>query len=369
MARTLSYLNGLATLGVVLYHASGWGFVAMFWWTHRYLPVSVPDFSQMFGLSYFGLRLIEQLVIVSIPAFLLVSGFFVAFAAGRSQATVPWGTVWTRIRHLAIPFLLWSGVMLVAAILQGETYSPGEAFLQVVLGRTTPAFYFVPLLCQLYLLVPVLVPWARRNWKSLLLSAAVLQSLVHVIRYLMILGLPLPGGGLVPALTQGWFFPSNVFWFALGIVAGFRHQGVVTWFVRFRRAVVATALLLIPLGMIEWEMLLRGSGRAWIGPEETLLDNVFSLAVLLTFLAYTGSRLPFARAAADLGGRSYGVYLVHSLVLMGVAKAIYHGAPWVLGRQWLFQPILIGAGLAVPLLFMAAVKHSPARWTYELQFG
>jgi peptidoglycan/LPS O-acetylase OafA/YrhL len=369
MARTLSYLNGLATLGVVLYHASGWGFVAMFWWTHRYLPLSVPDFSQMFSLSYFGLRLIEQLVIVSIPAFLLVSGFFVAFAAGRSQATVGWGTVWNRIRHLAIPFLLWSTVMLAAAILQGERYSPGEALLQVVLGRTTPAFYFVPLLCQLYLLAPATVLWARRNWRTLLLSAAILQSLVHVIRYFTILGLPLPGGALLPSLTQGWFFPSNVFWFTLGIVVGLHHQSLRTWLVRFRRAAVVTTLLLIPLGMIEWEMLLRGSGQAWIGPEETLLDNVFSLAVLLAFLGYAGSRLPFARAAGGLGSKSYGVYLVHSLVLMGLAKAIYHGAPWALGMQWLFQPLLVGAGLAIPLLFMAAVKHSPARRTYELQFG
>jgi hypothetical protein len=47
MTRRLLYLSGLAIVGVILYHAVGWGFVGMFWWTDRYAPVTVPNFDQI----------------------------------------------------------------------------------------------------------------------------------------------------------------------------------------------------------------------------------------------------------------------------------------------------------------------------------
>jgi hypothetical protein len=35
----------------------------------------------------------------------------------------------------------------------------------------------------------------------------------------------------------------------------------------------------------------------------------------------------------------------------------------------LFQPLLILAGLCVPLLLMYLVDHSPFRWAYKYLFG
>ena len=105
MIRRLLLLNGFAAIGAVLYHATGWGYTAMFWWTDRYLPVDVPDFSQLGSVAYFSLRLVEQLIIFSIPSFLFVSGFFIAFATGKSQQTVSLKIVGTRIKKFGDPLL------------------------------------------------------------------------------------------------------------------------------------------------------------------------------------------------------------------------------------------------------------------------
>jgi hypothetical protein len=51
------------------------------------------------------------------------------------------------------------------------------------------------------------------------------------------------------------------------------------------------------------------------------------------------------------------------------ARAIYHFLPALLGYQIVFQPILYAAGLGIPLLLMALVRHSPARRFYAYQFG
>ncbi len=369
MARKLSYLMGLAVVGVILYHASGWGFVSMFWWTHRYLPVTSPNFDQMYSATYFALRFVEQLVSFSIPAFLFTSGVFATFATGRDQATLGWKPALTRIRSLAIPFLLWSTVMLAASFVQGETYPAPVAIRMVLLGQTTPAFYFVPLLCQLYLLAPILVPRARSNWKSLLLGAALLQGLVHLVRYLVILRVPLPGLDLLADLTPAWFFPGGAFWFVLGLVAGFHQEDLKALLARARRILFPAAAALLVLGMVEWELLLKLSGQSWISPRATIVDDLYSLSLLLGFLSLDGLRLPLRGALDKLGSRSYGVYLVHSLVLTFLAKAIYHLVPALLAHQWLMQPLLVAAGIGWPLLLMALVRNSPARVVYELQFG
>ncbi|OGO10189.1 MAG: hypothetical protein A2Z66_05870 [Chloroflexi bacterium RBG_13_66_10] len=369
MTRRLLHLNGLAIIGAVAYHASGWGFVAMFWWAHRYRPVTPPNFDQMGSAAYYGLRTIEQLIAFGVPAFLFVSGFFAAFAGGKSRGSVGWRVVANRIRSLVIPYLLWSLAMIAIEYVQGRTYSALELVRTIAFGEVTPAFYFVPLLCQLYLLSPLLIPWARTRWKPLLVGAAVLQTAVHLARYGLILGVGEPGRGLLAAISPGWFFPGNIFWFALGAVVGFHQREAIEFLARFRRLWIAGVMALLPLGILEWEALLRLSGEVWLTPKETVLDNLYSLMFILAFLSLVSLEHPLSKPVSDLGARSYGIYLVHPLALTVAARATYHLAPWMLGSQLLFQPLLLAAGLGIPLLLMALVRRSPARWSYQFQFG
>ncbi len=112
MVRRLLILNGLATLAAVIYHASGWGYTAMFWWADRYRPARVPDFADMGSAGYYFLRLVEQGAGFGMPAFLLVSGFFAAFSAGRHARNPWWKTVAHRVAELGPPFVLWSLLIL-----------------------------------------------------------------------------------------------------------------------------------------------------------------------------------------------------------------------------------------------------------------
>lgn len=369
MIRRLLLLNGLATLAVVLYHSSGWGFTAMFWWTHRYLPVTVPNFDQLGGPSYYALRLIEQLIVFGVPAFLFVSGFFIAVATGRSRSTVEWKLVGTRIRNLVIPYLIWTAVIFVGDFLQGIPHAPVEYLTLIATGRTIPGYYYVPLLCQLYLLAPLIVRLAKNRWKPLLLGAGLVQIIVQGLRYPHLLGVESPILEQMIALTPGWLFLSRVFWFALGLVAGFHLKRLKQLLARIRWGLLASLALLLPLGMLEWEMILRFSGQEWLAPEETLLDSLYAGAFILAFLAFEKRSIPFSRQVDEIGGRSFGIYLIHSIVLMLFARLVYHVAPWILSRQILFQPMLILLGLGVPLLLMAMVKRSPAKGVYHYLFG
>jgi peptidoglycan/LPS O-acetylase OafA/YrhL len=369
MVKRLLYLNGLAVLGVILYHSSAWGYISMFWWTDHYRPVAVPNFAQLGGLTYFVLRFIEGAIIFAIPSFLFVSGFFVSVATGRSQSTVSWKVVLTRIKTLAIPFLIWSILVLLFQLLQGQKYTLGGAVSAVLTGQIYPPYYYVPVLIELYLLSPFLVPLAKKRWELLLVVAGGVQLIVLLLRYPEILGLNIPLLEPFYFLTTGWLFPGYLFWFCFGIVFGFHLPQFKQTIVRFKWVSLAGIFVFFILGMAEWESLLRLSGQPWIGPQETLVDNLYAGAFILSFLAFESFIPPFSSQLANIGGKSYGIYLVHAPVLEFTARVIYHIAPILLATQLILQPILWVVGLGVPLVMMEIVDRSSARKFYGYLFG
>ncbi len=121
ITKKLLSINGISIAAVILYHAAGWVFIAMFWWTDRYRNVTVPNFDLLGSPEYYLLRFIEQLVIFAIPAFLFVSGYFIAFSTAKDQPAPSWQTIFSRIKSLLIPFLIWSLIMLGIKLIEGAT--------------------------------------------------------------------------------------------------------------------------------------------------------------------------------------------------------------------------------------------------------
>jgi len=370
MVRRLLYLNGLAIVNVVLFHATGMGFVAMLAWGERYLPPGVSPMTQIGSLPYLGLRILEQLVVFSIPAFLIVSGYFVAVATGRNQSSVSWKVVTTRVMYLLIPYLLWSLVAIgLKLFVEGEQLPLPTLVRMFLTGSTNEVFYFVPLLVQFYLLSPIFVPLARKHWKALLIVTALLQLMVHILQFPMLLGQPNEFSQQIFKLLPKWFFLARIFWFPLGIVIGFHLPEFKKFLIPLRWWLVGAGVLLIPLGVVEWEVYFRLSGLQWLAHSETILDSVYAIAVVFGILAFEKSNLPLSNFISSLGGKSYGIYLTHAIVIEYAAKVIYRLIPGMLGYQILLQPVFILCGLGVPLLLMAIVDKSPARKYYTYIFG
>jgi peptidoglycan/LPS O-acetylase OafA/YrhL len=368
MTRKFLYLNGLAILCVILFHAAGWGFTAMFSWAHRYLPVSSPDYSQASSPVYYALRLIEQLVVFSIPAFLFVSGYFVAFTTGKKPAPA-WSAILARVKILLIPYLVWSVLILAANALQGRPPSLAGAAQALLIGSTYPSYYFVPLLIQFYLLAPLLVPLVRRYPLAVLLVTGLLQLTIHALIYPTVLGISSPLTDFIAHSFPKWFFPVRLFWFCAGIAAGFYLNHIKAAILRLRPVWVGLTTVLFAAGFIEWELLTGASGQPFLEMRETVVDALYAASFILMILSLPDSSLPLSSRLNDWGAKSFGIYLVHSPVMEYAARAIYHFLPALLGMTALFVLIIAVIGLAVPLALMAVVKRSPlSRW-YVYLFG
>lgn len=369
MARRLLFLNGLATFGLVLNHASSWVFTAMFWWAHRYRDVPVPNFDAIGSPSYWVLRLVEQLIAFTVPAFLFVSGYFIAFATGREPLVARWAGVGRRLGTLLIPYLVWSTVLLLEPFLRGERETPARYLKIFLTGRASDPYYYIPLLAQCLVLAPLLIEAGRRHWKALLIAAGLVQLSVQAVRYPMTLDVASPAIRTLSYGTPNWFVASKIFWFTFGVVVGLHLESFQKFVSRHHRRFAVLAVGLVPIGIWEWERLLGAAPGDWIGYFDTLLDSVYAAAFILAFMGLTISRGWVAERIEEIGSRSYGVFLVHSVVLVYTARLLYTVAPGVLAYPLVLFAILVVVGLGVPLAAMNAVKQSPLRGIYRYIFG
>ena len=369
MAKRLLILNGLAISGVVLNHASSWVFIAMFWWTDQYLSVTVPNFDQMGSFQYYFLRLIEQLVAFSVPSFLFVSGFFIAFVAGKSPIAERWKIARMRIITLFIPYLIWSLLIIASELVLGENLTPLDILKMLVFGKASEPYYFVPLLIQLYLLSPCILSLAKKQWKLLIISAFLIQIFIQGIRYLELIGVESPAVDLFIQLTPSWLFVTKMFWFIFGVVIYLHLHQFVSGLDRFKVYLLGSWVALLFLGIFEWEALLRLSGKEWIPYYDTSLDTLYACSFILCYLAYSNISIPFAKDIGKVGGKSYGIYLIHSIFILYTARLIYHLAPGLLAYPLILFAILTVIGLGMPLLLMMITERTPLRRWYSYLYG
>lgn len=369
MIKRLLYLNGYATVAAVVHHSINWVLIGMFWWTDRYRAVSIPNFEQLGSVNYYGIRVVDQLTVVAVPAFLFISGVHIAIATGLGQNTVDWRLIINRIGKLLPPYLIWSVLIILFNLLQGESYSILALTRILLLGQAAAPFYYVPLLIQLLILSPWLIPLARKRAALLLMVTAALTILMSVSYYSLFLGDDPPGLNMFFTILRDWHLPGYIFWFALGIVIKFHLSGIKRSLSKISLWLVIGLMLTFILGIIEWDLFRVQSGREWISAQVTLIDKVFTLLFILSYINFDRLDYPFATQLAQIGTKSYGIYLSHTLFLELVARTVYHILPGLLAFPYLFDLGLVVAGLGIPLTMMAVFEKSPLRRMYRYFYG
>lgn len=361
MARRLLLLNGFAAACLPLFHAVIYGFQAMFLWTDRYRPVAVPNYDQLGSFTYYILLMVRQLAGFSIPAFLFVSGFFIAFLVSGSQSQLNKDTLFARIKVLIIPFLVWTAIHFILLMHPPESVS---AFLR--------PYYYIPLVIQYYLLSPLLIWLSDKNWKLLFLVVLLLHILMQAVEYMTVLHIDAPGRQFLLRVTPIWFFPGRLFWFMFGILVSQKLAKIKPWLQRFRRPLLVSMIVFGIVSIAEYVVLNQlVSPGEWLGPNFTGFGReVFSLVTLFVFIAYDKVNYPLKAGFTDFGIKSLGIYLVNTPAIFVTSAIIYHKLPWIMGQMFLYVGILFVVGLAAPLLLMWLVsKWSVVRPTYRFLFG
>jgi hypothetical protein len=370
--KRLFVLNGLFILGVAINHAAGWGYVAMTWWAHRYLPVASPDFSQVGSLTYYVLIVIRQLTAISVAGFLFTAGCFLVYAAKGSQNQVSWNFIRSRILSLAIPYLIWSVIIFIQMyITDGIHYTPLKYLgLFLSTGADGP-YYFVPLLCYLYLLSPFLIKLAKQHPIWLLAVAGILQVGTESIRYLVVTIGSTPALDFLMKVTPDWSVPRWILFFCIGLVVGYRLDEFKTWLNKVRHWLVWAVAVAALVAIVEPELVFRLTEYKWEWRSVPfpISHQIYSILAIFLLMTWEVEKIRLFKPLYYLASRSFGVYLLHHKVMEVIGRLIYHVIPGFLVFQLPLVLLLFIGGLGIPLILIKLVQKSPARRFQHYLFG
>jgi len=368
MTRRVSLLMGVAILAVVLTHAASRGQIALIEWHAAYAPAA-SEAALLDTPTYWLLATIRQLTSFAVAAFLFCTGFFVSYAARGPKGQFTWKMVRARLIDMLIPYLVWSVVWFVLDALDGTTYALLDYVTRLLTGQADGgSYYFIPLVCQFYLLSPLVVPLAKARPRLLLAVAVALQIFNVTLVYLYAFGTPIPDA--ISWTTHLWLvFPWTLF-FALGLVCGLHFERLKPWLQRARRWLVVALGVLAIAAILEPEALLRATGHDARNVPVVASTILYSIVFLLVFIAFDKLPLPRSNDITKAGNRSYGLYLTHLKVMEYVTRFIHVALPALLAYQVLIIfPLALVAGLGVPWVMMSLMIKSPVRKYYRYLFG
>ncbi|WP_236791370.1 acyltransferase [Amycolatopsis sp. GM8] len=256
---------------------------------------------------------------VSREVFFLLTAFVLTYSTGRKK--VRWPKFWQR-RYLfvVVPYLVWTVLYFFA---NGAPYF-GEAFVQQLLtGTARYHLYFLLVSMQIYLVFPLIrmLLRATERWHGALLALAALFQLAfaYAVQHAWDLG-PLAGWLHAPDAL----LPSYTGYVLAGAIAAWHKDALVAWTRQHLRLVFGGAASVVALAIVVYLVQLWGSGQPPLQASMVFQPMVVleSAAIAWTFLALgliwqergrVGEKVVLATSDA-----SFGVYLLHPLVLQGV---------------------------------------------------
>lgn len=348
MNRQFVALSGVAMVLIVLNHA-----------IHMSLTFPAQlGYETVTGWSRFLLTILQALGVFAVPIFLFISGAFVAYAArGSSGLSVKF--VWSSVKHILWPYLIWSCIFYLVVFLQnGEKFSLVGYAKNLIVGYP---FHFVPLLMFFYIASPILIPLARRHSLLILLVIGLYQLLLLSIRDpgLFPVRFPPLARYLFPPVIGNTFADWGIY-FPMGVVSSLHTARLKPALGRWKGVFALATILFFSMGMLHARGLVYAPWARVISP----LPFIFLLPVI------GRKAIPSVNRLEQIGKRSYGLYLTHLIVLSLILIPISLYWPSLLRFSWILFPLLFIVGLALPLVTMNVIAQQPSgRRIFRYVFG
>lgn len=328
MNRSFPALRGLAIILVVLNHSIHMSLN----YARSQGAVTSPYWEQvlLFFLSGLG--------IFAVPIFLYLSGAFFSYAASQDNLKTNYKIVWTNVKHVAIPYLIWSLIFyLEIYFLHDKKFTLLEFFKNLAVGYP---FNFVPLLIFYYVISPFLIRAIRYlGWVVIGLIGAYQLFLLNII-FPGILGFTFPEGVgiLAPPILSTTLAEWAIF-FPLGLIYVKRITSLTGFIEKTKWVWLSLTLLLYAIALLDVLELVRLPLARYLSPVTfILLTSIFKR-----------NAIPYVKQLEVLGKKAYGLYLMNLILLDLILYSIQSLIPGVLSFYLLLIPLMFILALIIPL--------------------
>lgn len=311
MSERIAYfdiLRAIAIVGVVAIHASGTG-----------LSFDVASINFNFTVLW------RNLLNFAVPLFLAISGFFLVRKQFKYTGEY-FAFLKKQIPRVYIPTLIWSLGWFTIAIVVYNKPVLDELF-KVVTFQSSGPYYFIALIIQFYLLLPVLGRLANRN--GLLLSVFISIGItlgIFYVRYFTRMEMPL--------IFYAGNFLSWLMFFVLGMYLGSSS-------IKFPNPILLVLIITFyVLSCIESYALIA----AFHQPAEAataVKPSSFLYSFFLIIFLFRNQNWIRSTVLKRLGDRSFAIYLIHLFALQAVVMLTSRLYPQFQQMTALYQLFLV----------------------------
>ena len=266
----------------------------------------------------------------SVPMFLAISGFFLAKKRIRSYGEY---IIFLKkqIPRIYVPLLIWSLVWFGLAVLINNKPIVHE-LTKLLIFQSSGSYYFVALIIQYYLLLPIIKRLA--NNKGLILSIIMSMTMTCAIFYLryyteISLHLILYAGNFVTWLM----------FFVLGLYLGTSAKIILS-----NKFLALLILVFYALSCIESYLLIAMFHQAEDAVTAVKASSFLYSFVLIVFL-FNNQNWISSKFLKNLGEMSFGIYLIHMFALTAATIILLRLYPPLQEFSPVYQFALIGTVL------------------------
>jgi len=347
--RDLSFdaFRGLAIIAVVGLHSACFGF------STRYSPSGQWNFPLLAAYC--------QLLNFAVPAFVFISGYWLSKKPIGSLKDYRFFLV-RRLSRILVPYFFWSFILLGYAAIREQKVDVSHIIFKLMAGQAASPYYpyyFIIMLAQLYIITPLLRYINRRGYGLTLVI--ILNIISLLVLYLSRLYEVI---GYVPARLPFYIW---VIFYEMGLLAGGDNKTVFLKKVRpfILPAILAGALV----SELECFSILSKFDNTFFAVSATKYSSfLYSVFVILGFLALRERISRWPSFLVTLGKYSFGIYLIHIIILAGVAGLIHH-----IGIIYLFQPvyqlIIVSLTLLICLVLIVIARRLLPEYFCEKVLG
>jgi probable poly-beta-1,6-N-acetyl-D-glucosamine export protein len=298
----LPFIRGACILGVIIIHVT-----------------SVRYKLEVHSSANITLAIVEQLVSFSVPVFVLLSGFHLSLGARNLN---PLSLYRRTLKYLLIPYLFYSLLFAIGRAFQGVAVS--QLVWDFFSSRSAPHLWFMPVIMVLYILHPFLRRLSSQWRWPLLASAFGIQLVLWPWLRSSVIREP---GALMTVLS----FCAELGYFVAGY-ALHDHANALRSVCDWRSARLASLVGWVVLGPVAGISAVHGLPNLGavtdaVRPVAVGLIAVtchFAVLLVLVVASRSSSRTcAWTRGKVErFGLYSYGIYLLHPLVLAVAGRAI-----------------------------------------------
>jgi surface polysaccharide O-acyltransferase-like enzyme len=318
-------LRGVAIIGVVAIHASGTGL--------QFKDETLDYYLTIFWRNFWNF---------SVPLFLTISGYFLAkksFFGVRDYL----GFLSKQIPKVYWPLLFWSIISFLIAVANKISFS--SELLKLVTFQSSGPYYFIALIAQYYLLLPILKPLA--NLKGLVacgVASFTATFVIFYIRYCKGIDLPLI------------LYAGNIFTWLLFFVFGL-YVGVGNRIALSNKLLLNLTVCFYLLSCLETWLIIDFFNK----PKEAVTAiKISSFMYAFTLIAYLFKNKDIiiidSKVLKKLGTLSFGIYLIHMFAMSFESRALHKLLPGLQENSILFQLLLASLVVLTCALCIAFVN-------------